>query len=78
MAKKEKFKNFLETFKQGLITGFGWSIGATIGFAVISTLLIVVLQSLGGLPLIGDWIASVVEVTQSSLVERTPILPEKQ
>ena len=63
-------------FKQGLISGIGWAFGVTIGFVLISTLMVFVLQQLGGLPLIGDWLASVVDATIAQLSTRTPtILP---
>ena len=68
-------KSYGRLFKKGVIRGIGWAFGVTIGFAIISTVLVVVLRGLGGLPLIGDWLASVVEVTQESLLKRTPILP---
>lgn len=65
-----------ELFKEGVIAGLGWAIGVTIGFVLISSVLVLILRQLGGLPLIGDWIASVVEETQSQLVKRTPIIPQ--
>lgn len=68
-------KSHGQLFKEGVISGIGWAFGVTIGFAVISTVLVVVLRGLGGLPLIGNWLASIVEVTQESLLKRTPLLP---
>ena len=65
-----------ELFKEGIMAGIGWAIGATIGFFLISTVLVVLLKQLGGLPLIGTWIASIVEVTQQQLIKRTPIIPQ--
>ena len=64
-----------ELFKEGIIAGVGWAVGVTIGFVLISTILVLVLRSLGGLPLIGDTVASIVEATQDSLLKRTPIIP---
>jgi len=63
-------------FLDGIIIGLGWAVGATLGFVIISTLLVVVLQGLGGLPLVGGWIASIVDVTQEQLIKRTPIIPQ--
>ncbi|MBU0572238.1 hypothetical protein KKE18_00965 [Patescibacteria group bacterium] len=63
-------------FKEGLIRGIGWAFGVTIGFVIISTILVIILRSLGGLPVIGDWIASVVEATLSQLAKRTPVFPQ--
>lgn len=68
-------KEVVDTFKKGIITGFGWSIGATIGFAIISTVLILILKSLGGLPIFGSFIATIVESTNQELLRRSPILP---
>lgn len=56
-----------ERFKRGFITGIGTAFGATVGFAIISTIVIFVLQHMGGLPLIGSWIANIVRYTQTSL-----------
>lgn len=61
----------IKSFKQGFISGLGWSFGVTVGFAIISTILVLVLSTLGGLPLIGDWIASIVEATNNSLLKRS-------
>jgi len=63
-------------FNQGFIAGIGWAFGVTIGFILVSTLLAFILSRLGGLPLIGDWIASVVTATLNQLSFRTPGLPK--
>jgi hypothetical protein len=65
-----------ELFKEGLIAGVGWAIGVTIGFVLISSVLVIVLRALGGLPLIGSFIASIVDETQSQLLKRTPLIPQ--
>ncbi len=65
-----------QLFKKGFIRGIGWAFGVTVGFVIISTILVFVLKSLGGLPLIGDWIASVVETTLAQLAKRTPVFPQ--
>ncbi len=62
-------------FKQGLVSGIGWAFGVTVGFVLISSLMVFVLGRLGGLPLIGDWLASVVDATLAQLSLRTPNLP---
>lgn len=59
-----------------MIAGVGWAFGVTIGFVIISTLLVVILRQLGGLPLVGSWIAQIVEVTLGQLAKRTPIVPQ--
>ena len=78
--KKSKNANFMknknmskhELFKEGFIAGIGWAFGVTIGFVLISVLLVTVLRSLGGLPIIGRWIAAIVDVTLNQLSARTP------
>ena len=65
-----------ELFKDGIIAGIGWAFGVTVGFVVISILLAILLQTLGGLPLIGNWLASIVEATQMQLLKRTPIISQ--
>lgn len=71
-----KEKASFQLFKDGLIRGIGWAFGVTIGFVIISTILVYVLRALGGLPVIGNWIATIVEATQESLLKRTPIIPQ--
>ncbi len=66
----------MKTFKKGLIGGIGWAFGVTIGFVIISTLLVLILRGLGGLPVIGGWIASVVDTTLEQLTKRTPVFPQ--
>lgn len=60
-------------FKQGLVSGIGWAFGVTIGFVLISTFLVFIVGRVGGLPLIGDWLASIVEATLDQLSLRTPL-----
>lgn len=64
-----------ELLKEGFYAGLGWAFGVTIGFVIISTLIVSILNALGGLPLIGSWIAAVVETTQQQLLKRTPFTP---
>jgi hypothetical protein len=71
-----KFKSKFQDFKQGFIEGLGWSFGVTIGFVIISIILYFTLRSLGGLPLVGSWIAKVVEATQLQLLKRNPLIPQ--
>jgi hypothetical protein len=62
-----------ELIKEGFLAGLGWAFGVTIGFVIISTIIVVVLRALGGLPLIGSFFADVVEETQAQLLRRTPL-----
>jgi hypothetical protein len=68
--------NYVLLFKQGFIRGISWAFGATVGFIIISTIAVFVLQQLGGLPIVGNFIASVVQATLDQLVKRTPIFPQ--
>jgi hypothetical protein len=70
MSKKRK------TFVKGFIRGMGWAFGVTVGFVLVSTILVLILRNAGGLPVIGDWIASIVEATLSQLAKRTPVFPQ--
>lgn len=71
-----KLKTHFGLFKEGFFGGLGWAFGVTVGFVLVSTILVIVLRSLGGLPLIGGFIASIVESTNASLINRTPIINE--
>jgi len=62
-----------ELLKEGFFAGIGWSFGVTIGFVIISTILVFILKSLGGLPFIGSFLANIVAETQIQLSKRTPI-----
>jgi hypothetical protein len=63
-----------QLLKEGFFRGISWAFGVTIGFVLVSTILVIILQNTGGLPLIGGWIADVVEATQEQLVKRTPLI----
>ncbi|OGM22001.1 hypothetical protein A2863_03200 [Candidatus Woesebacteria bacterium RIFCSPHIGHO2_01_FULL_38_9b] len=65
-----------ELLKEGFFAGIGWAAGVTVGFVIISTIIVYLLNSLGGLPLIGGWIANIVEETQQQLIRRTPLFTQ--
>jgi len=67
-------KSKINLIKSGFIQGIGWSFGVTFGFLIISTLMVIVLNALGGMPLIGNFIAGIVRVTQENLVNKTPMI----
>lgn len=71
-----QLRKHFDLFKDGFFRGIGWAFGVTVGFVLVSTILVVLLRSLGGLPLIGDFIASIVESTNESLLQRTPIIKD--
>ena len=62
-----------ELLKEGFFAGLGWAFGVTIGFVLISTIVVAILKSLGGIPLIGAWLATIVEATLQQLTTRTPV-----
>jgi hypothetical protein len=77
MSIPPKGESRFETFKQGLYSGFGWSFGVTLGFAAVSAVVVLVLNNLGGLPLIGGWLADIVDATTAQLSGRTPVSTRK-
>jgi len=64
---KEKYSRM---FFKSFLSGIFWAMGATIGFALLLTLLSFVLKWLGGLPLVGQFFANLVEVTNKALEAR--------
>jgi len=48
-----RFRARYRDFREGFVHGVGWSFGVSIGFVLVSTLLVVVFNTLGGLPLAG-------------------------
>lgn len=42
-------------FVQGILSGLGWSFGATIGFALVFGIVTFILAQLGALPVIGQF-----------------------
>lgn len=61
--------------KEGLVAGLGWAFGVTIGFVLVSSLLVITFKTLGGVPVVGVFIADVVESTQEQLLKRSIIMP---
>jgi hypothetical protein len=72
----DRVRRRYKDFKEGFVHGLGWSFGVTVGFVIVSTIGIILLRMLGGLPLIGDFIASVTQETQISLERRSVIAPK--
>jgi len=54
-------------FIKHFIAGLGWMTGATIGFALFITFLSLVFKWLGGLPVIGNFFANLIQVTNQAL-----------
>lgn len=66
-------QNVISQIKEGFFKGVGWAFGVTVGFVLISTILVSLFKKAGGLPIVGDFIADVVESTQEQLQKRTPV-----
>jgi len=71
-AKTNQKKGF---FKKGLFTGIGWAFGVTIGFAIISTILVFVLRQFEKLPFVGDGFEEIITTTEETIQKRTPLQP---
>lgn len=61
---------FFNHAKHETVKGIFWSLGATIGFALVSTIFVVLLSSINTVPIIGNFVAQVVEQTERNLENR--------
>jgi hypothetical protein len=61
-------------FIKGFFSGLGWMFGATVGFALLLTFLSLLLGWAGGLPIVGNLIANIIEVTNRAL-EAKKLIP---
>ena len=57
----------IEIFYKNFVAGIGWVFGITVGFTALMGLLGMIVDGLGGLPVVGKFIASLIEATQASL-----------
>lgn len=69
--RKSRESKYTDLLKEGVWAGFGWAMGVTLGFAIITIILGFALRSLGGTPVVGGWIANIVEATQLQLESKT-------
>jgi hypothetical protein len=58
---------YTRTFRESLVAGVGYAFGLTLGFTIISTIVVGILSQLNTLPVVGDFVASIVEATTNSL-----------
>lgn len=70
MVSKEQIQSARTLIREGFLRGTGWALGATFGFFVVITLLGFILRLLGGLPVVGEWFAALIEVTNQALETR--------
>lgn len=61
---------YWQIFLKSFVGGIGWAAGITIGFALLATLLGFILNRLGGLPVVGRFFASLIDVTETALKSR--------
>ena len=62
-----KGSGHLAIFTRNFTAGMGFMIGATIGFSLFLAIMSLVLNFLGGLPIVGDFFANVIVVTNRAL-----------
>jgi len=60
-------------FVKNFVAGIAWGIGASIGLSLIFTVTTAILRWLGGLPIIGNFLADVIEATIKALEIRKRI-----
>lgn len=65
--------SYNRAFFLNLVGGIGWALGMTVGFALLVSLISLVFSYLGGLPLIGNFFASIINHTLTA-IENTPSL----
>ena len=66
MAEKSLKKMLFHNFLGGIAT----AMGATVGFAIVIWLVSLILHQLGGLPIVGNFFASIVDATNDALKAR--------
>ena len=59
--------NLRKVFVKNFIAGIAWGIGATIGLSLIFAIITSILKGLGGLPIVGTFFADLIEVTNKAL-----------
>jgi len=60
-------ESYFSVFFKNFVGGIGWVAGITVGFALFISLLGFLFNRLGGLPLIGNWFANLIEVINQAL-----------
>lgn len=62
-------------FFVNFIGGIGWVLGMTLGVSLLVLLTSSIISTLGGFPVIGNWIAKIITVTQQALSKHNPSIP---
>lgn len=68
--KRMKEEKLTIAFLRNFVGGIGWALGITFGFTIVAYALSKLLESLGGLPLIGSTFADLIKVTQDALIKK--------
>jgi len=55
------------TLLHNFVGGIAWGLGLTVGISVLAAFLSLVLTKAGGLPLVGGWLAGLVEATLKAM-----------
>ncbi len=69
----ERNLSYFEIAKRSFVRGIAWAFGVTVGFVLVSTIFVFVFRQIGGLPVVGGWVAEIVQSTQEQLQKRTPV-----
>ncbi len=79
MPQQLKAKNPRDSIKRiffvKFIGGIGWVLGMTLGVSLLVLITSSIISALGGLPIIGGWIAKIISVTQQALSKHNPSIP---
>jgi hypothetical protein len=65
-AKEPKRTIFFKNF----IAGLGWMTGVTVGFTILVAAVRFLFNWIGGLPLVGEWLAEIITWTNKALEAR--------
>lgn len=55
------------------MSGLGWAVGATLGFAIFVTVVSMILNLLGGMPYVGGILADIVHFTNEALETKVTV-----
>ena len=65
--------SYSRAFFLNLVGGVGWALGMTVGFTLLVSLISLIFSYLGGLPLIGNFLAAIINHTLTA-IENKPNL----
>jgi hypothetical protein len=56
-----------KVFINNFIGGLGWVLGITVGISLLAFILTIIMNALGGVPLIGSGIANIIKATLDAM-----------